>query len=267
MAVAPVVSAHTGTNADLIAEVCRLYAPPGSVIADVTYGRGRFWRKTDLAQCTLLASDITAGPGVAAVCDFRRLPYRDGSLDVVVLDPPYVHNAGTANPHDYRPTTTRYNGHTTAGLYNADIMGLYAGGLAEAFRVLRAEGGTCWVKCKDEVEREVQRWSHIAVYHLAIQAGFCARDLFVLTGTTSPQRWPGRVQHHARKTHSYLWIFQRPDKRYARLLGRPAPAAKGAPPLATARYCACGCGRPVPSPRSEARFATGACRVRAHRAR
>jgi hypothetical protein len=37
-------------------------------------------------------------------------------------------------------------------------------------------------------------------------------------------------------------------------------------PAVTARLCACGCGRPVTSPRPEAKYATGACRVRAHRA-
>lgn len=38
-------------------------------------------------------------------------------------------------------------------------------------------------------------------------------------------------------------------------------------PDVTARSCACGCGQPVISPRPEARYATGACRVRAHRNR
>jgi hypothetical protein len=33
------------------------------------------------------------------------------------------------------------------------------------------------------------------------------------------------------------------------------------------RLCACGCGEPVTSPRPEAKYATGACRVRAHRER
>ena len=31
------------------------------------------------------------------------------------------------------------------------------------------------------------------------------------------------------------------------------------------RLCACGCGRPVSGHRSDAKYATGACRVRAHR--
>ncbi len=91
-------------------------------------------------------------------------------------------------------------------------------GMREAFRVLKPEGGSLWVKCKDEVEREVQRWSHIEIYEMALELGFCARDLFVLTGTTAPERWPGRVQYHARKTHSYLWVFERPDRRYGKLL-------------------------------------------------
>jgi DNA modification methylase len=156
--------------------------------------------------------------------DIRRLPFGDASFDVAVLDPPYVHNSGHANPHDYGATTVRYNGHaTTQTMYNADIMDLYYEGMAEAYRVLDPDGGQLWVKCKDEVEREVQRWSHIRIYEMAQALGFAARDLFVLAGTTAPQRWPGRVQRHARKNHSFLWIFVKPDERYKKLLARPAP--------------------------------------------
>jgi len=173
---------------------------------------------------------------VGLIADFRALPYADASVDVVVLDPPYVHNAGQRNGHGYAPTTTRYNGRaTTAGMYNADIMALYRDGMTEAFRVLSPEGGTCWVKCKDEVEREVQRWSHITICQMALEIGFCARDLFILTGMTSPQRWPGRIQRHARKNHSYLWIFQRPDERYARLLSKPPPRMRADVSLAKPR--------------------------------
>ena len=35
----------------------------------------------------------------------------------------------------------------------------------------------------------------------------------------------------------------------------------------TPRACACGCGQPITSPRPEAKYATGACRVRAYRDR
>jgi hypothetical protein len=38
-------------------------------------------------------------------------------------------------------------------------------------------------------------------------------------------------------------------------------------PAVTGRLCACGCGQPITSARPEAKYASGACRVRAHRTR
>jgi hypothetical protein len=37
-------------------------------------------------------------------------------------------------------------------------------------------------------------------------------------------------------------------------------------PAVTGRLCACGCGRPVAGHRADAKYASAACRVRAHRA-
>jgi hypothetical protein len=218
----PVVSAHVGRNADLIKEVTRLYAFPGAKILDMTYGKGRFWAKTDLSQYQFAMMDIE--PVAQVQGTLRNVPFQDEIFNIVVLDPPYAHNPGTANPHSYAAPNVRYNGHTTASMYNADIMDLYRDGMTEAYRVLSPDGGQVWVKCKDEVEREVQRWSHIKIYEMALDLGFCARDLFVLTGMTAPQRWPGRTQHHARKLHSFLWIFTRPDERYAKLLTKTPPS-------------------------------------------
>lgn len=36
----PILTGVVGTNAELIAEVFKIYVPVGSVVADVTYGRG-----------------------------------------------------------------------------------------------------------------------------------------------------------------------------------------------------------------------------------
>jgi hypothetical protein len=219
----PVVSAHTGRNADLISEVCRLYAPDGSRILDMTYGQGRFWKKVNLNRYRFLSMDIE--PIAQIQADIRKPPFTDASFDIAVLDPPYVHNSGVRNPHSYASTTTRYNGSaTTARMYNADILELYREAMCACFPILNPDGGQLWVKCKDEVEREVQRWSHIKLYEAALSIGYCARDLFILTGMTAPQRWPGRVQWHARKLHSYLWVFERPDERYRKLLTKPAPS-------------------------------------------
>ena len=82
--------------------------------------------------------------------------------------------------------------------------------MEEAYRVLKPGGLLC-VKCKDEVESGVQRWSHLELYRIALALGFIAQDflVFIPTSHTSERRWPKQI--HARKNHSYLWIFRRPN--------------------------------------------------------
>lgn len=55
--------------------ILTLYVPPGSVIADVTYGKGAFWKDVDLSTYRFLPSDLSQG------IDFRHLPYRDREID------------------------------------------------------------------------------------------------------------------------------------------------------------------------------------------
>lgn len=192
-------------NATLIRDACQLYVMDGATVADVTYGRGAFWRRTDTERFKLFRSDLHPLDASITEADFRSLPYETASLDVVVLDPPYIHNPGK------HVTDGRYNNAaTTCGMYHADILRLYIEGMSEAHRVLHPEGGQLWVKCKDEVESGVQRWSHIEIYEAALRLGFFARDLFVVVpqSRTSSSRWARQI--HARKNHSYLWVFERP---------------------------------------------------------
>jgi hypothetical protein len=155
------------SNADIISEAASLYIDDGMVVADVTYGSGVFWRKTGTPRFTLLKSDISDR------VDFRHLPYENQSIDVVVLDPPYIHDAAT------HMTSDLYNSETTRGMNHDGIMNLYFQLMIESVRVLKP-GGQLWVKCKDEIESGIQRWSHIEIFTKAEQLGLYARDLFIL---------------------------------------------------------------------------------------
>lgn len=77
-----VFSAYVGTNDEVFPFILSLYVEPGSTIADVTYGKGVFWRNVPQGVYNLLATDIVDG------IDCRDLPYEDASLDCVVFDPP-----------------------------------------------------------------------------------------------------------------------------------------------------------------------------------
>ena len=148
----PHIRTVQGNNADLIAAVARLYLPDAAVVADVTWGKGVFWRRfNERRRFTLIGSDIRALGG-RLVADFRCLPYADASIDVVVLDPPYVHTGANGHYLD-----DNYGGAATTPSFNHDaIITLYRDGLVEALRVLRPNG-QAWVKCQDEIESGRQR--------------------------------------------------------------------------------------------------------------
>jgi tRNA G10 N-methylase Trm11 len=201
-----------GKNADLIKNVCKLYAPKGSKIADVTWGKGAFWKKVSLDDYDFYGSDIKPDDRVEDKdfskypknmlfeTDFRALNYESNTFDVVVLDPPYVHNPGKMFVDN-----TYNNVATTKGFYHKDIMQLYFDGMIEARRILRQDG-FLWVKCQDQIESGKQKWSHIEIYDFALEMGMYPKDLFVLHQEGKPA-----IQHkqqHARRNHSYLWVFQ-----------------------------------------------------------
>ena len=54
-----VLSAYQAPNEDVFPKILALYVPKGSVVADVTYGKGVFWKNVELGRYRLLPSDIT----------------------------------------------------------------------------------------------------------------------------------------------------------------------------------------------------------------
>lgn len=138
-----------------------------------------------------------------AKADFRWLPYDDGSISAVVLDPPYAHHPG-----HHRLAVHQYAGSTCHGMDHAAVIRLYADGMAEARRVL-AGRGLLMVKCADEIESSCQRRSHIEIFNLALSLGFADRDCHILVRdrSVSPSRWERQL--HARRNESFLWIFEK----------------------------------------------------------
>jgi hypothetical protein len=196
----PVFNCIQGTNADLIATVARLYLKKGDRLADITFGRGVFWRNLNLSDYLFYKSDKITCPG--SPHDFRQLPYKARFFDVVVFDPPYAHYA-----EGMRVEPCYQNASTAGRLSHRDITEGYERGMTEATRILKP-GGTLWVKCADEVEASHQRRGHVEVFQVAQRLGLEDEDLFIVMQETPPVT-NGRRQRHARKNCSFLWVFRK----------------------------------------------------------
>ncbi len=199
-----VLTAKVGTNADLFPDILHVFVPDGSVVADVTYGKGVFWRKIPSDMYDLKSTDIQEG------VDCRNLPYKDGELDCVVFDPPYMHSpGGTAHTiHSQFEEHYRNNrsGNQTESKYHEAVLDLYMDGGQEAYRVLR-DRGVLIVKCQDEVCANRQRFTHIEIVQMYEEMGFVAEDLFVIVRNNRPGVSRMVRQVHARKNHSYFLVF------------------------------------------------------------
>jgi len=200
-----VLSASLEGNDDVFPNILQLYVRPGSVVADITYGKGVFWRNVPTGTYKLRASDIQDG------VDCRKLPYKDGELDCVVFDPPYMHTpGGTAHTNSHAPFETHYrnngSGNQTASKYHEAVLDLYREGGREAYRTLKGRG-IFIVKCQDEVCANRQRFTHVEIMDMYKEAGFIAEDLFVIVRSNRPGVSRMVRQVHARKNHSYFLVF------------------------------------------------------------
>lgn len=222
------LSAHVGGNAGLFPRILALHVPRGSVVADVTWGKGVFWANVPRGQYELRATDIQTG------VDCRELPYSNGSIDCVVLDPPYMeglfrksqdHMAGGGSHAAFRANYSNGQATTEPGpKWHAAVTDLYFKAGAEALRVLKPEG-VLIVKCQDEVSANRQWLTHVEIINEYERLGFYCKDLFVVVRTNKPVVARLKKQEHARKNHSYFLVFVKTAKRRASSAPRRARRA------------------------------------------
>lgn len=155
-----VFTTHVGGNDELFPRVLSLYVAPGSTVADVTFGRGVFWKNVPADAYRLLATDAATGT------DARNLPYASGSIDCVVFDPPYMHTPGGtahANHQNYEQYyRNNGTGNGTEKKYHEAVLDLYFQTGREIDRVLRLDG-IAIIKCADEVCANQQRLTHVEI--------------------------------------------------------------------------------------------------------
>lgn len=225
------VSAHVGNNEDLFPEILDLHVPAGSRVADVTFGKGVFWKRVPPGRYRLEATDLQVG------VDCRNLPYGDCSIDCVVLDPPYMeglfrkteaHMAGSGTHAAFRRHYSDGQARNGGPKWHDAVLSLYLEAGSEARRVLR-RGGVLIVKCQDEVSANTQRLTHIEIVNAYSAMGFYAKDLFVLVRLNRPGVSRMVKQIHARKNHSYFLVFVKDGIRNGRSVrGLSEPSLPGA---------------------------------------
>jgi SAM-dependent methyltransferase len=203
----PLPSVWHGTDAALLVRMLDFYprTPPERIL-DATMNRGRFWVGSPRK---VIGIDIDARfrPHVAA--DNRRMPFHDGSFDVVVYDPPHVPNQGRDRSKDFNSRFGLVLKSCADNGYN--LTHLYSPFVREAFRVLRPEG-VLFCKIADYVHNHRYQWAHVELTRAAVEVSFCACDCIVKVrkGPIVDPKW--KTAHHARRQHCYWLVFRKSSK-------------------------------------------------------
>jgi len=200
----PIGSVWSGEDASLLEGLLDFYPKnPPKRILDATVNGGRFWRNSDRP---VMGLDIEARHRPDVVADNTAMPFRPGSFDVVVYDPPHVPNQGQDKSKDF---SARFGlGRRVPKELQYNLSHTFPPFLKEAWRVLRPEG-VLLCKIADYVHHHRYQWAHVDFLLAARAAGFRACDCIVKVrkGPIMDPKW--KVAHHSRRQHCYWLVFRK----------------------------------------------------------
>jgi hypothetical protein len=172
---------------------------------DCTYSTGNFWKNLPAPKHK---SDLFPKNDTIIRASSENLPFDDNSMKSVMYDPPFV-IAGKSykdNKDGSSIIAKRFEGYTNY----RELTENYYNTLKELYRVCE-KGGLVVMKCQDTVSGGKNHFTHCLIMNMAMQIGFYPRDMFVLTSNVRINSFGTKwtKQEHARKYHSYFWVFEK----------------------------------------------------------
>jgi hypothetical protein len=196
-----VISSVMYSDKDAIESIIELHNNGKPFDLDPCFSIGNFYNKTGI-PFPKYRFDITPLSDDVIKADVSNLPITK-KVNSIIFDPPFMFGThGQTKNNIMNKRFTMFDSFE-------ELENMYKGALKEFYRILNKKGIVAF-KCQDYTDSKTTM-THCLVYNWAIEQGFYAKDLFVLI---FPRRVynPALKQRHARKFHSYWWIFQKNSK-------------------------------------------------------
>ncbi|GAB2574157.1 class I SAM-dependent methyltransferase [Spirosoma areae] len=199
--ICPEIKSISFDQDELLQNILTLYVAGSTFDVDATYGYGEFYKRIPRPK---LCFDIDPKKPEATLGDSRNLPIPSSSIKSLMFDPPFVVSNHVTSENYVM--SEKYGGYKTI----TELRNHYKTSLDEFSRVLRPRGILVF-KCQDFVHGRSNYFIHNEIYEMAKASGFKGVDLYILFARN---RFRGGVneQNHARKFHSYFWIFRKMQK-------------------------------------------------------
>lgn len=201
-----IISTVSSDQREILLSILQLYVPGGRFDLDPTFSKGAFYDGVVIAFPKYRFDLVPQNrPGIPAIdqADCRSLPLDSATMGSIIFDPPFIHAHGKESVIGNRFASYRTQ-HALRAMYMASLV--------EFYRVLKTKGILVF-KCQDIVESGRQIMNHCYIWQMANSLGFVDRELFVLTADHRMVGHNHHEQQHARKHHSYFWVFEKGTRR------------------------------------------------------
>lgn len=194
-----VIKSVSDNQDEILFNILRLYIGGNSFDCDLTYSVGVFYR--NLPQPTMKYDKY---PQLDDVLPLEHAyDIENGSLHSVIVDLPFIVKNSEKDAQSSM-IAQRFNCfYSVEELYqaNVDMLNL-------AYSKLHI-GGFLIIKTMDFVYAAKQYWIGNFVQNKAVETGFILEDVFILVSKHKILSAKEGKQHHARKFHSYFFVFKK----------------------------------------------------------
>jgi hypothetical protein len=203
----PVKSVYN-SNYEVIKNIMALYKIEQFEL-DCTYSKGLFWKNLPLPK---IKTDLVPITEDTIQANSENLPFDDSTINSIMYDPPFIISGKSykENKEGSSVIAKRFDGYVTYEKLTSN----YYNTLQELYRVC-VPNGIVVMKTQDTVSGGKNHFTHVMVMNMAMKIGFYPRDLFVLVAKMRINSFGGKwtKQEHARKHHSYFWVFEKTTPR------------------------------------------------------
>jgi len=204
-----VIKSISYDQTEIINDIIKLHLDGNPIELDPTYSIGNFYKNNNIED-PIHKFDINPQREGVLCANSEDIPLDDSSVNSIMFDPPFLACSGKSLSDDDAKSniiTKRFSSYYSEKLLHE----YYSKSLKEFYR-LSKDKGILIFKCQDKVSSGKQYFSHIQVYNEAIKIGWYAKDLFILLAKNRIISSKHKNQQHARKFHSYFWVFKKEIK-------------------------------------------------------
>ena len=194
------IKSYYADQEEILKAILNLYVGKRTFDCDLTYGDGKFYKHIPIPR---FIYDIQHNlHDVRPIIEAGLLP--EQSMMSVVIDLPFIIQARVDD--DNRSVIhKRYSSFSS----EHELKETYYELMQLAYRLLK-EKGILVIKTQDTNYNGKQIWVHTIVERFAQEIGFELEDLFIKTQDHVMLRATLRQQTHARKYHSYFYVYRKP---------------------------------------------------------